>query len=49
MSKEIAIVEDEAAIRENYADALRRQGYAVSGYGTRKDALSAFRIRLPGV
>ncbi len=47
VSKEIAIVEDEAVIRENYADALRRQGYAVTGYGTRKDALAAFRSRLP--
>jgi len=47
MSKEIAIVEDEAVIRENYADALRRQGYAVTGYESRKDALSAFRTRLP--
>ena len=29
MSRRIAIVEDEAAIRENYADVLRKQGYEV--------------------
>lgn len=47
MSKLIALVEDEAAIRENYADALRRQGYDVSSYGNRRDALQQFRNRLP--
>ena len=47
MSRRIAIVEDEAAIRENYADVLRRQGYEVSGYANRRDALAAFRTRLP--
>ena len=30
MSQHIAIVEDEPAIRENYADAFRRAGYRVS-------------------
>jgi len=43
----VAIVEDEAAIRENYAAALRRQGYRVSGYSTRREALDAFEARLP--
>ena len=33
MQRHIAIVEDEAAIRHNYEDALRRYGYQVSGYG----------------
>ena len=33
MSKLIAIVEDEEAIRNNYAAALSRQGYSVQGYG----------------
>ena len=47
MAKRIAIVEDEIAIRKNFEDALRRQGYLVSGYGDRKSALDAFRSRLP--
>ena len=49
MSKKIAIVEDEPAIRENYADALRRQGYDVNGYATRPEALAAFRQQLPNL
>ena len=32
MSKKIAIVEDETAIRENYADVLRKQGYEVDTF-----------------
>lgn len=47
MSKRIAIVEDEAAIRENYAAALRRQGYEVQCYGDRHSALRAMVSRLP--
>ncbi len=47
MAKRIAIVEDEAAIRENYAAALRREGYAVDLYEARKPALEAFAARLP--
>jgi two-component system, OmpR family, response regulator len=47
MSRRIAIVEDEPAIRANYADALRKHGYEVATYGTRADALAAFRTRLP--
>src|SRR6202165_3794649 len=47
MSRRIAIVEDEPAIRANYADALKKQGYEVSAYATRGDALVAFRTRLP--
>ena len=49
MSRRIAIVEDEAAIRENYADVLRKQGYEVYTYANRKDAMSAFDIRLPNL
>ena len=45
--KRIAIVEDEPAIRANYADALRRHGYEVATYANRADALGAFRARLP--
>jgi two-component system, OmpR family, response regulator len=47
MRKKIAIVEDEAAIRENYAVILRRQGYDVHTYANRSQALSGFRTRLP--
>ncbi|RHW77033.1 proteobacterial dedicated sortase system response regulator [Colwellia sp. RSH04] len=47
MSKRIAIVEDECAIRENYADVLRNQGYQVQTYANREDATLAFNLRLP--
>lgn len=47
MSKRIAIVEDEAAIRENYAAAFRREGYKVDMYEARKPAMEAFDVRLP--
>ncbi len=47
MTRKIAIVEDEAAIRDNYAEALVRQGYEVDAYGDRPSALAAFKMRLP--
>jgi len=47
MKKLIAIVEDEPAIRENYAAAFTREGYTVRAYGNRKEALAAFQSRLP--
>jgi len=47
MSKRIAIVEDEAAIRENYADVLRTQGYQVQTYANRAQASQAFALHLP--
>ncbi|MEJ2297535.1 MAG: proteobacterial dedicated sortase system response regulator [Woeseiaceae bacterium] len=47
MAKRIAIVEDEAAIRENYAAAFRRVGYVVDDYAARQPALDAFESRLP--
>ena len=49
MSKRIAIVEDEAAIRENYADVLRSQGYQVQTYANRETATQAFKLRLPNL
>lgn len=49
MSKRIAIVEDEAAIRENYADVLRSQGYQVQTYADRSTATQAFNLRLPNL
>ena len=45
--KLVAVVEDDAAIRDNYLAGLRRQGYRVAGYSGRKDALAAFENRLP--
>jgi two-component system OmpR family response regulator len=47
LSKRIAIVEDEAAIRENYAAAFRREGYSVDLYDARRPAMDAFDARLP--
>jgi len=45
--KLVAVVEDEIAIRDNYLAGLRRQGYRVAGYSTRKEALAAFEHRFP--
>ncbi|MEJ2602963.1 MAG: proteobacterial dedicated sortase system response regulator [Gammaproteobacteria bacterium] len=47
MKRRIAIVEDEPAIRENYAAAFRREGYDVEGWGDRHSALEAFHGRMP--
>jgi len=47
MSRRIAIVEDEPAIRENYADVLRRQGYEVKTHADQRTAMDAFGTRLP--
>jgi len=47
MKKHIAIVEDEAALRENYAAALARHGYSVKTYANRAVAMQAFKAHLP--
>ena len=47
MSQRIAVVEDDPAIRANYADLLRGQGYDVVVHADRKSAMQAFRTRLP--
>jgi len=47
VSKTIAIVEDEPTIRQNYADALNKQGYQVDQYGDRSSAMKAFGKKLP--
>jgi len=47
MSRRIAIVEDDPAIRANYSEALRKHGYEVSAYPGRAEALAAMRARLP--
>src|SRR3954470_10254871 len=47
MGRTVAIVEDDAAIRANYADMLKKHGYQVSAYADRRSATDAFRTRLP--
>ena len=47
MPRRIAIVEDEPAIRANYAEALRKHGFEVAAYGARDEALTAMKTRLP--
>ena len=47
MTKQVALVEDEAAIRENYSDALHKQGYEVLSYPDRASAMQAFKTQLP--
>ena len=45
--KRIAIVEDDAVIRQNYVDALTRSGYEVEAHAARPAATAAFKARLP--
>jgi len=47
MSYRIAIVEDDEALRENYSDVFRKQGYQVSSFKNRPDAQETFQSRLP--
>ncbi len=47
MARTIALVEDDPAIRANYADALKKHGYEVVAYGSRPEAAAALRGRLP--
>src|SRR5258708_38468481 len=47
MKRLVAIIEDEPAIRENYASAFTREGYAVRAYANRTQAMAAFAARLP--
>lgn len=47
MKRTIGIVEDEPAIRDNYAAAFAREGYSVRAYANRKQAIAAFTARLP--
>jgi two-component system OmpR family response regulator len=47
MKRTVAIVEDEPAIRDNYAAAFTREGYVVRTYANRSQAMSAFTARLP--
>lgn len=45
--RHIAIIEDEAVIRENYTDYLQRQGYQVTALDSREAAVAAFDKALP--
>jgi two-component system OmpR family response regulator len=47
MRRRIAIVEDDDAIRANYADVLNKHGYEVIAYADRAAAIAALRTRLP--
>ena len=46
MLKRIAIVEDNAAIRKNYTDALTRSGYDVDAYESRPVAMAARAVKI---
>lgn len=47
MPKTIALVEDDAAIRENYTAVLKSQGYEVMAFSDRPSASSQFSQSLP--
>ena len=47
MTRSIILVEDEAALRVNYSNALERQGYDVRAYADMTTARQAFEQALP--
>jgi two-component system OmpR family response regulator len=47
MSKLIALVEDDRALRDNYVSALTKQGYDVQAFANRPEAEAAFAKKLP--
>jgi two-component system OmpR family response regulator len=47
MSKQIALVEDDQALGDNYVSALTKQGYSVKVHSNRQEAEIAFAKRLP--
>ena len=47
MPRRIALVEDDATIRQNYADALQRAGYEVQAFADRPQAMRSLATRLP--
>ena len=47
MTRSIAIVDDEKPIRDNYTEALQKQGYRVHAFPERNTAMEHFRNRLP--
>jgi len=47
MAYTIALVEDDNLLRANYTKALERDGYLVTSYAGRQEALEAFSSKLP--
>lgn len=47
MAKQIALVEDEPILQQNYSIALKKAGYEVTVYSTVSEAISAFKEGLP--
>ncbi|THB74934.1 MAG: proteobacterial dedicated sortase system response regulator [Gammaproteobacteria bacterium] len=47
MARTIAIIEDEKAISDNYADMLTRQGYTVNCYESRSQAWEKLQLQIP--
>jgi two-component system OmpR family response regulator len=47
MTYRIALVEDDPRLQANYAQALHREGYEVSSYSSRQEAMTAFERSLP--
>lgn len=47
MAKHIALIEDEVAIRENYKAFLTKQGYQISTYASRPEAIEGMQQKLP--
>ena len=46
VQKRIALVEDEAVIRNNYTDALTAQGFEVEAFDNRAEAMAQLSKRL---
>ena len=47
MARHIALVEDDSELRENYTEALEREGFLVNAYKNRLEAEEAFSVKLP--
>jgi two-component system OmpR family response regulator len=47
MKRRIVYVEDNDSARESYAQGLRDEGFEVSAYGNKDDAIAALRTQLP--
>ncbi len=47
MTYQIALVEDDARLQANYAQALQREGYEITTHASREEAMAAFSENLP--
>lgn len=47
MTKRVALVEDDSAIRDNISDALKKYGYEVQPFASRPEAMAVLKTRLP--